>query len=156
MYLTRLNTLIPKYSEDLSEKSVMTVSGLDFFSIGNELVHVNNFEFNSIGINIATLIKIIQDNGGIVTEVDSDLLLFPVNIISNYSTILIKKVFGSPVNLDLLMYRFRDLDFSYQDKSGEGKIISQKYLSSKESESLIVKNVSRFKLLKNSEEYIGV
>ena len=156
MYHTRLNLLIPKYSEDLSDKEVMTVSGLDFFSIDNNFIHINDLKLSSYGLNILTLITVIQNNGGTVTEVNNDLLLFPVNIISNYSSLLVKKVAGSPVNVEVLMYRFRDLDFSYHVKNGEGKIISNKYLSSKNSESLIVKDVSSFKLLKTSEEYIGV
>ena len=156
MYLSKFNKTMPKSNEDTFDKEFLEVYGVEFFSIDNRLLHVNESTYETVGITINLLSEIISAHGGTVTvSCSSDERLYPCGVLGNYSNIYSKEIQSSPVNLEEHLYRYPDIEYDYTILTG-GSIIAGRYLSSSNSRSLVVKNVKRFKLFSNLSKYIGI
>lgn len=156
MYLSKFNKTMPKSNEDTFDKEFLEVYGIDFFSIDNRLLHVNQSTYETIGITVNLLSEIISSHGGTVTVLcNNEERLYPCGVLGNYSNVLSKEIRSSPVNLEEHLYRYSDIEYDYTILTG-GSIIAGRYLSSSNSRSLVVKNVKRFKLFSNLNKYIGI
>lgn len=156
MYLSKFNKTMPKSNEDTFDKEFLEVYGVEFFSIDNRLLHINDSTYETIGITINLLSEIITSHGGtVIVLCSNDEKLLPCGVLGNYSTIFSKDILSSPVNLDEHFYRYSDIEYDYTIPTG-GSVIAGRYLSSSNTRSLVVKNVKRFKLFSNLNKYIGI
>jgi hypothetical protein len=98
-----------------------------------------------------------EESNLVVTRLiqDSELFMKPATMISSYSNMFFKKIIGSPRDLSEEMFRFQDLSYDYVT-SGDATIVSDKFLSSKQSSTNVIKFVKVFNLHSTLEQYRGI